>query len=40
MHHALKVFAWNVTGVMVVDGRLNLEQHCSLLAEFHQNSPT
>ena len=40
MHHALKVFAWNVTGVMVVDGRLNLEQHCGLLAEFHHNSPT
>ena len=24
---------------MAVDGRLNLEQHCGLLAEFHQNSP-
>ena len=32
-------FAWNITGAMVVDSRLNLEQHCGLLAEFHQNSP-
>ena len=34
-------FAWNVTGVMVVDSRLNLEQHCGLLlAQFHHSSPT
>ena len=32
-------FAWNITGAMVVDSRLNLEQHCGLLAEFHQNWP-
>ena len=37
MHHVLKVCLERQ--VIIVDGRLNLQQHCGLLAEFHHNSP-